>query len=600
MAGIFGLLDFSGRTDIRAAAEKLRAAAKQNFGFPSAIREFRNGAIGFAFPNHYSDTKWPLNSADGKLSLVVFGEIFLPNGEPVRSHNFETGLLEPYLREGKAFLQKLDGAFIFALMSEEICVVVNDASGNFGLHYSTGEGHFAFSTQMMSLLPFTSEQGFDERGLFEHLAISQSLDGRTSMRSVQRLPRGSILTYSREGAKLEEYISREFHPSADVKTELIIVYDALAHSVVQSARHERTTAALTGGFDSRMTWSLVMKCHRESSVAAETFGLPGSRDMRLSKHIANTLHLTRDAIDIDTDVLQQLPVLWREFASVTEGLYPISQVHAHYALRVLGEKYSVLIDSYGGALYRRQIKKFVEPRIRFDKELAPQVLPFELTALVTSTLIRPDVRETMKAIALQGLREYYARIEDVPEIGDKFDLYYADQTVALRDAFSANHQMNFIGLSQPLMNATALAAVRRIHGKIRRREGIHTYIIHRAYPKLETFSLDYSGYVAPYRGFSTLRLVAPGFDRMLRAASRILPALKNTSLRKPPMDARSILEPGLALAKDLLLTPHPSYDPLIDRAAIERTLHLMEAGDYSSASAIIQLLTFRLFLDVFV
>jgi hypothetical protein len=159
--------------------------------------------------------------------------------------------------------------------------------------------------------------------------------------------------------------------------------------------------------------------------------------------------------------------------------------------------------------------------------------------------------------------------------------------------------MNFILVRQPLLSHEALDHVRRIPSNVRRREGIHKYIIHRSFPKLEKFSLDYSGYAAPYRGFSKFRLLGPGTDRLLKYAAKSIPLLRGVTLRRPPINARSILEPGFPLAKQLLLSPHPDYDPLVDHAVLERTLNEIESGDYRSAQAVIQLLTFRMMLEIF-
>ena len=332
---------------------------------------------------------------------------------------------------------------------------------------------------------------------------------------------------------------------------------------------------------------------------AHTHGLAGSRDLKIADRISEAMKLRRDRLEFDTPSLNALPSMWREFVTMTEGLYPLSQMHALLILKHLAGRFDVLIDSYGGALYRRQIKKFIEPRINPKLDIAEQVLPYELTALVLSPLLKKEVQNELKEASRRALRDYYDTTQDIANIGDKFDLYYADQTAALRDSISANLQMNFLTVRQPLMNQKALDAVRRLPSSLRRKEGIHKYIIGHCYSKLEHFSVDYSGYPAPYRGFSALRLVAPAAERVIGFGDRFIPSLKRVSLRRPPMDVKNILVPGMSLMKELLLTPHPLYDSLIERGTLERAIKDISGGDFGFAPAILQLLTFRLFLDIF-
>jgi hypothetical protein len=294
-----------------------------------------------------------------------------------------------------------------------------------------------------------------------------------------------------------------------------------------------------------------------------------------------------------------MPGLWANFVAETEGQFSLSQIHSLYAAKKLSEDYSILVDSYGGPLFRRQIKKFIEPSIDTNKDIASQILRYELTPLSTSELIKAEIREEIIKVSLDALRKYYSKIEYIDNIGDKFDMFYADQTASLRDSVLNNLQLNYTGIRQPLMDYRAITAVSRIPGAFRRHEGIHKYIIRHTFPKFENFSMDYSGYPVPYKGFSVFRYLPVGMDRLLKKVSRTVPFLKGISLRRPPMDNRSILQPRLAFAKEILLNPHPIYDGIVDLVALEKTISKLESGNFESGTAILQLLTFRLFLDCF-
>ena len=112
--------------------------------------------------------------------------------------------------------------------------------------------------------------------------------------------------------------------------------------------------------------------------------------------------------------------------------------------------------------------------------------------------------------------------------------------------------------------------------------------------------MDNVGFVTPYKGFSALRYGGMIAERVLRMGGKLMPtALGDVSLRRPTIDAKSVLMPGLEQARALLLSSHPQFDPYVERWRVEEALRKTLNGDYSEGPALIQLITFRLFLDIF-
>ncbi|HET6400058.1 MAG TPA: hypothetical protein VFH95_01535 [Candidatus Kapabacteria bacterium] len=159
--------------------------------------------------------------------------------------------------------------------------------------------------------------------------------------------------------------------------------------------------------------------------------------------------------------------------------------------------------------------------------------------------------------------------------------------------------MNFIGLAHPFLSLPAIELAATLPLAERRRDAAHKYIVHSSFPGLERFWMDNAGFVTPYRGFSELRYAAMAIEHGLKVAGRIVPSLGRLTLRRPTMDMDHLLRPELARVKEILFAPHPRFDLLADRAAIERALRAFEAGRLEMGTAIAQLLTLRLFLDLF-
>lgn len=259
-----------------------------------------------------------------------------------------------------------------------------------------------------------------------------------------------------------------------------------------------------------------------------------------------------------------------------------------------------MLDSYGGTFYRRQRMKVAERMINPRHNLIPQILRFERSPLLRSNLLLPEARRWVEQASENGLRAYYDSISDTPLLGDKLDMFHFEQVDVMRDALLSNVQMNFIGLAHPFLSLPAIEASTSLPLAMRRRNAVHKFIVHTSFPRLERFWMDNVGFVTPYRGFSTFRYGAMIAERGLHKAGKIFPGLfGHATLRKPTMDVEHLLRPGLEHAKEILLTPHTHFDRFIDRVPLEKNLRELEAGNFESGTAIVQLLTFRIFLDLF-
>jgi asparagine synthase (glutamine-hydrolysing) len=105
----------------------------------------------------------PMHSEDGAVVLVFNGEIYnfrnlraelKAAGYRFRSHTDTEVLLNLYLAEGEAMLQRLNGIFAFALWDQrsEALLLARDAFGVKPLYIAAENGLFAFSSEIKALL----------------------------------------------------------------------------------------------------------------------------------------------------------------------------------------------------------------------------------------------------------------------------------------------------------------------------------------------------------------------------------------------------------------------------------------------------------------
>ncbi len=599
MAGIFGVQHWGADHNVEIDIGVLLNVARQGFDHPALWHRFEAAGVGSTIPPHYSNTNWPLVTRDGQYALAVFGEIYLADGTPLREANYEDRFIRPFLASPETFLLSLDGVFCFALMSTAQCLIVSDPFGSFALHYIQTKDRFLFASQMEGLRRLTNDQSQDETGILQSLGLGMTLASRTTFSNISRLAGGTILAASKEGIRTQTYFKPSYHAKPkEVKPLLEQVRTDFERSVLRRADYPNVGAALTGGFDSRATWSVLLKHH--IPIRSHTHGLPNCSDLKISKRIADAFDIPQDNVIFDEQFLRTIPDRWQTFVRLSEGGITIAHAPTLLMWEHLKSRFSVLLDSYGGTFYRRQRMNVAERIINPKIDLIPQILRFERSPLVRSNLLKPEARRAIENASDIALRTYYDSISGAPLLGDKFDMFHFDQVDAMRDALLSNVQMNFVGVAHPFLNLSAINAATSLPLSERKRNAAHKNIVHASFPRLERFWMDNVGFPTPYRGFSTLRFGPMVAEKGLRKMGRIFPKPFSTiSLRKPTMDLAHLLRPGLRFAKELLLTPHVLFDPLIDRVAIEEQLLQMENDRFDSGDAMVQLLTFRIFLDLF-
>ncbi len=599
MSGIFGVHFWNGGENIEQSAKSLLLASQQGFHHPEKYHLFRSGAIGSAVPHFYSATQWPLVTKDGLYALSVLGEIYLPNGAPLRETNFEEGFIRPFLHSPKEFLRTLDGAFQLAMMSDAECWLATDPFGTFALHYFSSQSKFIFSTQGSALSTALEQKGLDEQGILQYIGLGQTLRGRTLFSHINRLGAGTLLHAFANGLTRERYYAPRYQAEvAGSSVTLERIRSAFETSVIQRSQYPNATAALTGGFDSRATWSILLK--HNIPMVAHAHGLPNCSDLIISSRIAKAQNIQQDNILFDEHFLQQVPDHWSEIVRLSEGAISMAHAPTLMAWKGLSKRHSVLLDSYGGTFYRRQRMKVAERMIDPNKDLVPQLLNYERSPLLNSNLLSEEFSQTADKEIERALREYYNSISDTSLLGNKLDRYHFEEVDTMRDALMANAQMNFIGLAHPFMTLRAIELAATLPLRLRKNDAAHKNIVHNEFVKLERFPMDNVGFVTPYRGFSTLRYGAMAVERLLRTTGKIFPSVfGKMSLRRPTMDMEHLIRPGLKQMREILLSPHSDYDRVVDRNAVQQALTECENGNFRTGAALIQLTTFRLFLDLF-
>lgn len=604
MAGIFGFLQFDKVIDGEKSCFTLLQTAKQNFSHPSNyfLDKNENIALGYSLP--YIQGNWPLTSNDGNYYFQLIGEIILPDGSLLDHTNFDDYFLNPFLKDPADLLTKIDGAFIFALYNkpEKQFTIVSDTFGNFTLHYIFKQNLFVFSSQMHGIIKVLGNSEWDSKALNQLLGLGLTLNGRTVYKNIFRLEPGTLLKVNSKGITTFTYSKPFYQPESNLNENINIIRQSIIDSIHNRLKnYDKIGAALTGGYDSRVTWGIINYLGQAEKVVAFTHGLPQSHDIRISKRIARHLKLNHVVQIIDDEFIEKLPELWNKFTLLNEGVNPITSAHALLSWESSSHNFKVLMDSHGGALYRRQYMKVFEKKIRSKPDFSHQIYDTLKTPIINQFLSDKNHSDIIMKDCLEGLSTYFDKLEDIVLPGDKIDLFYIQQVSGMKYSCAGNVQMNYVILAHPFLNLKAFNVVQKIPVFVRRKHLIYKNIVNYTSPELKHFPLENMGFRVPYLGFTSLRYIPMVYELILNKLRSALSekVYQNLSLRRFVTDYDLFFSIHFEKISDILLRNNDTFFDIFDRKKIENFLYQQEYQKSYKLTDLTNLLSFKLYLDLF-
>ncbi|UQB67327.1 asparagine synthase B [Epilithonimonas zeae] len=301
--------------------------------------------------------KQPLFTKDKKVALAVNGEIY--NHQELRSefpdYEFLTQsdcevILALYRREGKNFLEKLNGIFAFALYDEE-----NDA-------YLIGRDH-------MGIVPLY--MGWDKNGSFYVASELKSLEGVCN--KIEEFLPGHFL-YSKDGQELQQWYKRDWTDFDNVKdneTDIAAIRKGLEDAVHRQLMSDVPYGVLlSGGLDSSIIAAVTAKFARQRIESGDTqeawyprlhsfaVGLEGSPDLTAARkaadHIGSVHHeikyTVQEGLDAIKDVIYHLETYDVTTIRASTPMYLLARVIKSMGIKMVlsGEGSDEL---FGGYLY---------------------------------------------------------------------------------------------------------------------------------------------------------------------------------------------------------------------------------------------------------
>lgn len=301
--------------------------------------------------------KQPLFTKDKKTILAVNGEIY--NHQELRAefpdYDFLTQsdcevILALYKRDGKDFLEKLNGVFAFAL-------------------YDQDNGYYLIGRDHMGIVPLY--MGWDKHGSFYVASELKALEGVCN--KIEEFLPGHFL-YSKDGQDLQQWYKRDWEDYENVKdnaTDISTIRKGLEDAVHRQLMSDVPYGVLlSGGLDSSIIAAITAKFARQRIESGDTqeawyprlhsfaVGLEGSPDLAAAQKAANHIgsvhheikYTVQEGLDAIKDVIYHLETYDVTTIRASTPMYLLARVIKSMGIKMVlsGEGSDEL---FGGYLY---------------------------------------------------------------------------------------------------------------------------------------------------------------------------------------------------------------------------------------------------------
>lgn len=357
MPGIFGILDFDDKGDLRDLANRMRQILRHSPSYKDSLFVSDHCVIGASTPPYFNATPQPICNEDKMVWLVMEGEIF--NSTDLVKELADSGLaqepgndaelmLHLYAAQGVNLFHKVNGCFVVGIWDarDQSLTLINDRMGVHYLYYFVTANRLVFGPEMKALLcDPTIRRTVDASAVADFFSFGCILGSKSFVSDIKLMSPGSILRYKDGRLSSHTYWDLPFHEdpakrsTRDYVEELHQIMDRVIER--QTDRVPRCGIALSGGLDSRIVAAYVSR--RLNSVSTFTFGDPTTDEAKLAERVARIIgsqhHPVRYSLEDFTDAFQKM--VW-----LNEGLINTSE---HYHLgKALGKDVDAAFCGSGG------------------------------------------------------------------------------------------------------------------------------------------------------------------------------------------------------------------------------------------------------------
>jgi asparagine synthase (glutamine-hydrolysing) len=561
----------------------------------------------------------PTFNQDRTIGVLMYGKIYgyeqemteLGQRRGFTARNDPEFCLQAYEEYGKDFASRigLNGSFVAAIfdLNKGHLTIINDRYGLNPLHYVVSNGKLLFASEVKAILQDSSlMKKLDTEAVVQFLALGSVYGNRTFFEGIEVLPPASILSYDGRGVSVEQYWRMEYQPDYQSSEEELA--DRLVHTfrkaiAVQLDDRLRCSISLSGGYDSRALIAAVDR-ERRGGLVTHTFGVPGCYDVSIAKataRLAGTKHLY-----IPVSAEASLGPYPEEIVYLTDGMHG---VHGSFAVPAY-EQARLHLDvaceglAAGTTLAGRYMDKAVL-KAKDNDELV-QILDRRrvFSDYMMAELLHQRFYEDVRDIPMRSIEA--SLVPEVAHPGNRLD-YHIIQDVHRRSLFLGYTALlqNFVETIAPTFDNDFFDVILRIPPELRSQHRIYRTFLKKLDPELARIA--YEATMIPADAPLWLWKPALLFQRGKARLARLLFRFSGGRICLPNRHGFAPVDQWLrtnanwrAFTRDTLLSPDACIREFCRQEFIQQLVEEHEAGRAYHFGRINRLLTFELFLRMFV
>ena len=209
-----------------------------------------------------------------------------------------------YHEQGDEIIPKVNGSFNLALFDggKKETLIFNDRFGHRQLHYYENDDIFLFASEFKAFYAYDKfVPKIDRQCAMDYFNYFFPMGDRTFLEGVRRLPWGSMIRFSGNAIRFEQYHEFSFEENPDFSLdEFIEEADAVYRDNLkrQTAGAERIIVPLSGGLDSRMVLGHIS--NSELPIHTYTHGTKGCLDEKVARKVARAAGIeNHQLIEVD-------------------------------------------------------------------------------------------------------------------------------------------------------------------------------------------------------------------------------------------------------------------------------------------------------------
>ncbi len=527
---------------------------------------------------------------------VVEGEFF-PESTITMASEVEY-LLQRYHEEGDRVFSSLNGLYTLALWDNPHTTLYLsvDRCSSIPLYYYSSGGVLSFAQELKALLIAGAPADLDEEGLSEYFSCGFQFNEKTIFKNVRRLRPGEVLSCKLDGIQKKRYWSATFiHSTKNIPGVLEEASETFGKVVRERLRKGGTVGiALTGGQDTRATWSVV----RSEGIGWRAFshGLGDANDVCIARQLSSRMGIEHLVFEYTPNVIRNFFNYAQMLVRRSDGQMKIDSALILPSYEYQRLFYSILMDSSISGIERRVLFRFQARNLITPLSFATTLGSLLKKSGCLQLLSRP-FRETAERVfnnSLHTLTDDLMQRAKSPE--DWLDLFILEQKWSNAQAPGTTVQLGYLGSRMPMFDHRWLDIVTNIPAHIRARYDIYFAIFQKYWPDLLRVPLDHDGIRVPCTPNRYRRYVPVLYHRFIQK-HRLPKVFDNYHpIATLPDWLRNQLR---ASAEEILFDRQTLKREWWDSEALTKVWNEHQAGIANHTNALITLLTFELFTREF-